>query len=714
MTLPTITAGATLKSIMTMNSKKEKEGPDKGKTKYLVRPGPDPKRKEDTTWLTKEKIEEESMRPSDNWTDIGSGTLGKIFVEILGCDKLPNMDTGGVLGNKTDAFVSLVYEDCFARTHEVSDCLSPRFMPWTQRAFIFNMMHTSSQLFLAVFDSDITPLSSHDLVGRVSINISNFRPNSVYLLQYNLYPTAKLGPREAKFGTIKLRLRMELEDERSLLLSNFQLPQSVYVNVESKKDFEVIQETVEGGVDTKKYSLGTIKAYTDEMMAYLTIYYALEDVFISLVLWRGYSIITLPMPSYSTRSIKWIDAGFPLHSLVAFICCVCLVENPDFLPSFFFGCIGWLLLATVERRARNPNPWNRSKSFSHFLSSLVLGKTIMGPQLIEAHENVDGVVESETFWDKRVRDMEERANKRAEEYAEEQEQYMKDLKEIGDTNEDLSAQTVGGYSLDPTRAYLFPIQQYLRVACFCLRISKNILVWEECYLSFWIATICFVLSVVVFFVPWGFLIKWTLRIIVWVSLGPWMKLADIYYFSRLKEETDEQKQERMGQLQLERQKRLEKQKLDAQIAREKASKLRDFKQYMFGERICKVNILKNDRYYDLPLPSSSSTLYNPKSKSLGELAMQEAGYHRSRVNGQQLVGEMIPVIYETPTTEAPTGKPTKKTDLLEKGCSAAFYDGNDSYSAAAIKVGSILVGAGAITWFGVPLFVYLVRLVLPE
>ena len=66
------------------------------------------------------------------------------------------------------------------------------------------------------------------------------------------------------------------------------------------------------------------------------------------------------------------------------------------------------------------------------------------------------------------------------------------------------------------------------------------------------------------------------------------------------------------------------------------------------------------------------------------------------------------------TTEAPTGKPTKKTDLLEKGSPAAFYDVDDSYSAAAIKVGSILVGAGAITWFGIPLVTYFVRLVLPE
>jgi hypothetical protein len=70
--------------------------------------------------------------------------------------------------------------------------------------------------------------------------------------------------------------------------------------------------------------------------------------------------------------------------------------------------------------------------------------------------------------------------------------------------------------------------------------------------------------------------------------------------------------------------------------------------------------------------------------------------------------------WESPPTEAPAGKPTKKTHLLDKGSSAAFYDGDDSYTAAAVKVGSIIVGAGAMTWYGVPLVVYLVRLVLPE
>ena len=77
------------------------------------------------------------------------------------------------------------------------------------------------------------------------------------------------------------------------------------------------------------------------VMSYYTIYYALEDAFLTMLLWRGHSTFSLPVPSVSTRSVTWVSVGFPLHSLTAFLCTTRLVENPDLLPSFFFVCIGW-------------------------------------------------------------------------------------------------------------------------------------------------------------------------------------------------------------------------------------------------------------------------------------------------------------------------------------------------------------------------------------
>jgi hypothetical protein len=639
-TMPSPPKMAEIKDVLTKNSRKQKDGT----REYRVRPGPDPNRVEATTWLTKDKLDEESLKESYEWLDIGSGNLGKIFVEVIKCDNLPNMDSGGTFGNKTDAFASLVYEDCVVSTDIISNCLSPRWMPWGQRAFIFNMMHTSSQLFVAIFDSDRNvALNNHDLCGRVSIDLSNFRPDTVYLLDYNLFPTAKSGPRDAKYGTITIRLRLELADEKVLVLSNMKPPQSVYVNVHTKRDFHVLRQTVEGNRDTKVYSLFTIKSHCDELYSYLTIYYAMEDAIIRLFLWRGGKEVFIPTPDIAAKSIKWIGVRFPITSVIAFLSFINLIEKPDLIPSFFFASIGWLLVLTAGWRLEHPSPWMWCKNFQYFLFAVVFGR-VPGPQTIDPNQWADDKakgIHSYDYWEARVRQAEEKAKQRAEEYRKEQEEYLRELEEIGDVTEELVEYSTG-FGIDPIRTYLFPIQQYLGVLTNGARVVKNILTWEESYISFLISMICFILSFAVFFVPWAWCIKWSLRIIIWVAFGPWMKLVDIFYFS--KPENSDSEKERKNKLKLEREKKIKQHKQETQLKREKASKLRDFKQYMFGERICRVNILKKDRYYDLPLDSSRATPYSTMRKSLGTLAIEEAGYGVTRIEGQQLEGELIPKV----------------------------------------------------------------------
>ena len=111
--------------------------------------------------MTKDEIQKESMKDSQNWLDTGTGKLGRVFLEIIGCNDLPNLDTGG--RNKTDTFVSIVYEDSVMKTDVIDDCLNPRFLPWMRRAFIFHMFHTSSQIFLGAFDYDesLNPADDH-------------------------------------------------------------------------------------------------------------------------------------------------------------------------------------------------------------------------------------------------------------------------------------------------------------------------------------------------------------------------------------------------------------------------------------------------------------------------------------------------------------------------------------------------------------------------
>lgn len=212
--------------------------------------------------MTNAQLEAESQKESTHWIDAGTGRLGRLFVEIIGCDGLPNLDVGGFAGNKSDAFVSLVFEDAVVQTDVVDDTLAPRWMPWTRRAFIFHILHSSSQLFLGVFDYDssVDPTDDHDLVGRVSVDLSNLRKDTMYTLQYNIYTTARMSTRKRK-GTITLRLRMEIDDERQLLLSSIEPPPKMYVNVKTRREFRVVRYTCTGKYNMEKYNMKVINSY---------------------------------------------------------------------------------------------------------------------------------------------------------------------------------------------------------------------------------------------------------------------------------------------------------------------------------------------------------------------------------------------------------------------------------------------------------------------
>jgi Ca2+-dependent lipid-binding protein len=186
--------------------------------------------------------------------------LGRLFLEVLGCDGLPNLDAGGLVGNKTDAFVAVVFEDTIVTTDIIDDCLSPRWMPWTKRAFIFHIGHSSSQVFLGVFDfDDVSPTDDHDLVGRVTVDLANLRKDTTYTLKYNIYTTARMSDRKA-MGSITVRLRLDIEDERQLLLSTLEPPAPIYVNSKKRKDFRVVRYTCTGKYDMESYNMKVINS----------------------------------------------------------------------------------------------------------------------------------------------------------------------------------------------------------------------------------------------------------------------------------------------------------------------------------------------------------------------------------------------------------------------------------------------------------------------
>jgi hypothetical protein len=295
----------------------------------------------------------------------------------------------------------------------------------------------------------------------------------------------------------------------------------------------------------------------------------------------------------------------------------------------------------MDYRRNVPDVWSRCKPYSELIETLVVGESSTPPASIKSRENY---AEAQAFREaqiKRILDSELRAQEAYEESLKAQEEYEQEMEDIGDTDTDITTKSTG-IKIEPFKRMLYPLQQNLAIVCRYVRHTKYILFWEECYLSFWITTGCLLVSFIFLFVPWAFLIKWGARLFVWALFGPWMKLVDIYYVREIESRTDDE----IARL---KHKEHERRRLattaavsEARVKRENTAKLKAMKKHMFGKFITRVPVLKEDRYRDMPLSDSMATPCQPKPLPLSELAMQEAGYHRTRLPGQHLVGDMIP------------------------------------------------------------------------
>jgi len=69
--------------------------------KHKVVPRPDPENTTGTEWLSEADIERICKEPTRHYLHLGSGKTAKVYLEILGCDDLPNLETVTAFGNKT-------------------------------------------------------------------------------------------------------------------------------------------------------------------------------------------------------------------------------------------------------------------------------------------------------------------------------------------------------------------------------------------------------------------------------------------------------------------------------------------------------------------------------------------------------------------------------------------------------------------------------------
>jgi hypothetical protein len=264
---------------------------------------------------------------------------------------------------------------------------------------------------------------------------------------------------------------------------------------------------------------------------------------------------------------------------------VILAHDFEKIFSFICFCVAWVLLATMEHRNTNPNPWKHSRSYIALLRALIFNKSFE-QRTIEPNENIEQIMEYEINLDERRRMRKEAIERtRIETEARDkrlQEQQQKQEKQ----NVDIATQAAGGFTelaLAPFKPVLLPAQTTLYRICVILRAVSSIVQWEDSIAAFWIVTVALTASLLVAWIPWAFIITWSFRIFVWVILGPWMKLVDILYVNKLQNMTAEERKAKIDEDYQRRYEILLGQSYILKLLAEYATKIQDIYKYMFGQ-----------------------------------------------------------------------------------------------------------------------------------
>ena len=461
-------------------------------------------------FMTFQQLKDATLQPSTNWIQVSSLTpkhkkYGRFYVEILSCNNLPNVDYGGQLGNQTDTFCSIVYGDGFVQTNVIDDELSPYWLPWTQRAFVFPIGHPSQLVYVGVFGYKRHPLS-HVPIGRVEINLTNLQESTEYILEYNLLATSHNYMSQPTNGQIRIRLRLEVDDGRSWLIESLKPPPPIYINTTKKKSLKVARYTAMGEyVSENTFQLSVFQGYIDEILQghVRRILYKSQDGLRSLLLWRNQVTI------FGGR------IGVPLYSVLVFIMSFLAVEHPTLIPGMLL--LGFTLFMLAEQQHRihvQPAPYHRCLGFIHYAKILLLGKAQL-PVFDEIPRN------------HRIEDI--RAHIASEKERIERDRAFFGKKEaIEKAVEEIEHERIQTSTKIPIQilSVLGDVQKIVGDIVRGLRMVDAIANWEESNLSFFITLFSLFGGILLLFIPWGFLFKWGGRLVVIVFLGPVSIISD--------------------------------------------------------------------------------------------------------------------------------------------------------------------------------------------
>ena len=382
------------------------------------------------------------------------------------------------------------------------------------------------------------------------------------------------------------------------------------------QSFKVIRYTCFGEYDNEeRFDLTVTRSYINEIFQYKSsLGYLLGDAFRSLMFWRG--------------QIEFCSVMLPVHSLLFFVMATSLVERPSLVVPFTFLGIGWALLAMLTVRRQSPSPWNRCPSFVEYHRLLLTGRTTTPLQSIKENEGAEAAKKMELEWQKRIDDDLKIAEKKAE--------LNQIIDEIGDDNihTNVSQRVIPLDMLNRLTRY----QGIIRRLCDKFRFIKIIFTWEESMVSFWLTTAFLGIGLVSLLLPWGFILTWVGRFLVWGLFGPHMKLVDLSL--RAKSNSGDSLETIM--------KGFDVQKVLARERRERALKIKDIKEAAFGKYSVQVPSFNLTRHFDRPLPESSGRVCRKgKSRNCGRSSRRLSVVDISKkgepwIPGQQLYGDLIP------------------------------------------------------------------------
>lgn len=356
----------------------------------------------------------------------------------------------------------------------------------------------------------------------------------------------------------------------------------------------------------------------------------------------------------------------PINSFLAFGWGIAVTNNFNLFPSFCMFSLGWLMVVLNEEGLKPPSPWYQVRGYFPLLQAFILGTTI--PDIIAVNEGADAM-------DVYNKQMKEKAKRIQEEKLADAE-FDKKLKNeldlyAGDEAEVIVSskqRLIDRISINPVllpfKPTLYPIQKELRKRVLQLRIAKSILTWHERIYAFWLTTLSFIAAAVFYWVQWSFVLKWLLRITVWVVLGPWTAIFARYKFPMEADMTDEERREEMNKRARAKRREAVEASTKIQVQKESALKGKAIARWLYGEYHIRVPRFAEQLCPDMPLPSSFAEAFDPTTSPPVKI--------KERVYGQYLEGDMIPK--REISVDKKTTKRLQEDFFLAEGLGKYFED----------------------------------------